>query len=215
MADFLKRNLFPVAALAIFVILGTIAAVTTSSNSAKLAEQEAELNTLVTQVREAQTVADTLTSDAARLLSGATSERLERDRVVIDELLERALTWGDNAEYTEARAATMRVHGLSEDSTFMTSFLPPSPFSVDSKGNQYPYIDAAGLNSTLGEVRPSLLRIDGLSYEYMVLADVRSDSSDGRGAAVNVATVFLTIDGEGGVSDLRGYAATSLPVTSN
>ena len=60
-----------------------------------------------------------------------------------------------------------------------------------------------------------MLRIDGLSYEYMVLADVRSDSSDGRGAAVNVATVFLTIDGEGGVSDLRGYAATSLPVTSH
>lgn len=215
MAGILKRNLFPVVALAIFAVLVAIAAVTTSGNSTKLAAQDAELDTLVAQVHDAQTVADTVTDDATRLLSGATSERLELDRVVIEELLERALTWGDNAEYTEARAATMRVYGLTEDSAFMTNFLPPAPFSVDSKGNQYPYIDAAGLNSKLGDFQSSVLRINGLSYEYMVLVDVRSDSSDGRGAAVNVATVFVTIDGEGGVTDIRGYAATSLPVTSN
>ena len=215
MANILKRHLFPVVALVVFVILVVIAAVTTSGNSATLADQEAELDALVTQARQAQTVADMLTDDATRLLSGATSERLELDHATIEELLERALTWSDNAEYTEARAATKRVYDLADDSVFMTSFLPPAPFSVDSKGNQYPYIDAAGLNSKVGGFQPSVLRINGLSYEYMVLVDVRSDSSDGRGAAVNVATVFLTIDGEGGVSDLRGYAATSLPVTSH
>ncbi|SMG49713.1 hypothetical protein SAMN06295974_3885, partial [Plantibacter flavus] len=54
-----------------------------------------------------------------------------------------------------------------------------------------------------------VLSVDGLDYRYLVLVDVQAKSSDGLGTAVRVATIFLTVDGDGAISDVSGYASMS------
>ena len=146
--------------------------------------------------------------------SGADAGRVAEDTKTIGDLLGRALTWENNEEYTEARKSTMRVYSLADDSAFMTSFLPAAPVNRDSQGNEYSYIDSAGLNSSVGDFRVKVLSVDGVDYRYMALVDVRGKSSDGLGSAVNVATVFATIDGEGKLIDISGFASTTEPRTS-
>ncbi len=125
-----------------------------------------------------------------------------------------ALDWDDNASYVEARAKTMRAYALTDTSPFMKAFLPPAPVNHDAKGNSYPFIDAAGLNSRAADTTVKLLSVDGLSYSYLALVDVQSSSSDERGTAVNTAALFVTIGGDGAVTKLSGYASTSTPLSS-
>lgn len=185
-----------------------------ATEEGKLEADEQTLESLQSEIRTAQAQTDAAAVDAASVLSGAQADRVKADTELIEDLADRALTWFDHESYVEARESTMRAYGLTPDSTFMTSFLPPAPVNLDSKGAEYPYIDAAGLNSRATSTHVRLLSVDGVDYSYMALIDVAASSSDGLGSASNVATVFLTIDSDGAITDLSGYAATSTPATS-
>jgi len=209
-----KRFAFPLVAGAILLVTSIVSGVTFYGESTTLAAQQVKVDDLTAAVDEAQSTTDAVEMTISLTDSGADPARVARDTDTIGELVGQALTWDSQESYNEARASTMRIYGLAEDSTFMTSFLPVAPVNIDSQGNEYPYIDAAGLNSLVGDVQAKLLSVDAVKYSYMALVDVQAESSDGRGVAVNVATVFLTIDGEGALTDVRGFASTSKLRTS-
>lgn len=211
----LKNNLFPLLAGALLVITGAVSGVTLAGQAAQLDAQQAKLDAITAKVNAARSAASNVETAVSLKGAGADPDRVASDTRVMGDLLNRALSWDSDASYNEARESTMRVYGLTENSTFMTSFLPPSPVNRDSEGNEYPYIDAAGLNSQVGGFKARLLSVDAVDYSYMVLVDVQAKSSDGLGKAGNVATVFVTIDGEGALTKISGFASTTQLRTSH
>jgi hypothetical protein len=209
-----KHLVFPLSAAAILALIGIISGVTVSAQNEELEQQQSRLSTLNSEVAAARAATDDLDNSVSVQDAGANAARVADDTEAIGELLESALTWDDDASYREARESTMRLYGLAGDSQFMTSFLPEAPVNIDSQGNEYPYIDAAGLNSQVGDYQVKLLSVDAVNYAYMVLIDVQARSSDGLGTAVNVATAFVTIDGEGAVSQISGFPSTTPTRTS-
>jgi hypothetical protein len=210
-----KNKIFPLVTGALLVITGVVSGVTISGHNEALAAQEATLSSISAKVDAARSATGDLESTISLKDAGADPARVTNDTEAIGDLLDRALTWDSNATYGEARESTMRVYKLAEDSAFMQSFLPEAPVNLDKQGNEYPYIDAAGLNSQVGDFTVKLVSVDGVDYSYMVLVDVQAKSSDGLGTAVNVATVFASIDGEGALTEISGFASTTPPRTSN
>jgi hypothetical protein len=214
MSGKLKNSVFPLVAGALLVITSVVSGVTISGQNAVLDAQQSKIDSLTTKIDAARSAAGNLEASVSMKDSGANPERIAADTKAIGDLVERALTWESDATYREARESTMRVYGLAEDSAFMSSFLPKAPVNLDSQGNEYPYIDAAGLNSQVADFKVRLLSVDGVDYSYMALVDVQAKSTDGLGTAVNVATVFVTIDGDGALTKLTGFASTARPVKS-
>jgi hypothetical protein len=210
----LKQHMFPILAGALLLVTSIVAGATISGQNATLAAQQSTLEGVQTEVEAAHNATRDLNADLSLASLGADTERVSRDSKVIGELAAQALAWDSHATYVEARASTMRLYGLSADSAFMTSFLPESPVNIDAEGNEYPYIDAAGLNSRVGDLTVKVLAVDGVAYKYMALVDVQSESSDQIGVAVNVATIFITINGDGSTAEISGFASTTPNVTS-
>ncbi|MFE9245247.1 hypothetical protein [Nocardiopsis sp. NPDC006938] len=206
---FFRRNAFPLVATALLMVTAGSFAVTRGSQQASLVEQEREITGLESRLAELEGEQRRRDRLAADQVFGTSASRLDADLNLISEVLDTALTWESHAEYEDARASMMNVYGLAEDSAFMTSFLPEAPFNVDREGKEYALIDLLGLDSQVSDFRPLLMSVRGTEYSYLVLVEVRTTSNDGQGGANSTATVLLTTDGDGGVSEVEGYAATS------
>lgn len=214
MAGTMKKAIFPLTAGGILILVAIVSGATIAGQNVVLDSQKAELAEVTTQTDEARESIEQVQTAATFELSGASETRVASDTKIIEDLAERVLTWDSHASYVAARESTMRAYGLAEDAPFMQSFLPPAPVNRDAQGNEYPYIDAAKLNSQAGSTTVKLLSVDALEYSYMALVDVESKSSDGLGSASNVATIFVTVHGDGTVHDLAGFASTTPPTST-
>lgn len=205
--SFVRKNLAMVLAALLCLGLGIAYVVVAGAkndqvetSAQQVAEKEGELQKISSQAAaEVQEVSN----DSV----GVQQDRLEEDNKIIGEFLTRVFTWDSHASYTEARASVMRVHGLKEDSAFMEEFMPPAPVNVDKQGNEYPYIDAAGLNQRVGAFRAKVLDVEGTEYHYVVFVDVQSRSDDKKGASSSTSVIYLTTDGTGEITGLSGYAS--------
>ncbi|WP_017605618.1 hypothetical protein [Nocardiopsis alkaliphila] len=206
---FFQRNAFPLVAAVILVVAGGSFLSTRSSQEASLQEQEQHISELEERKAELEAEHDERERSINDQVSGTDSARLEADENLIHQLLNTALTWESHAEYESARTTMTNVYGLPEDSTFMTAFLPEAPLNVDGEGTEYPLIDLLGLDSRVNDFHTEVISVQGTEYAYLVLVDVWTTSDDGQASARNTATVMLTTDGAGGVSEVEGYAATS------
>jgi len=90
----------------------------------------------------------------------------------------------------------------------MQSFFPPGPVSVDAYGKQYPYIDAAGLHSTVDAVTVSLVAVDGVNYSYLVLVSVAASSPDSSVTASRDSVLQVTIDADGRFTETQGWGSS-------
>ncbi|MFF2053877.1 hypothetical protein ACFVU2_19890 [Leifsonia sp. NPDC058194] len=210
----LKNAVFPLVAGGILIATAIVGGVTAANQNTSLDSQKAQLSRLDSKIAAAQATTSKLESTSSLASAGAQGSRVTSDTANIEDLVHRVFTWNSDATYREARASTMRITGLSEDSSFMTAFLPKAPVNVDKQGNQYPYIDAAGLNSEVADTTVKLLSVDALNYNYLALVDVQAKSSDGLGTAGSVATILITINGENKVTALTGFASTTQPRVS-
>lgn len=203
-----KLNGLLAAAAGLFLIMSVAYVLVSQAHHQSLLEQRRTITALGEELTQV-TLADKKEREkVAAEEIGAGPERIQTDREVISKLLNTSLTWESNAEYVAARESMMRSYELSPDSQFMRTFLPRPPISKDSDGNEYPYIDAAELNSWVGSFQPNLVSVKGTEYHYVVLARVNSSSASGQGTATRVATISLTLDGEEKITELAGYAAT-------
>lgn len=214
MTTFIKRNGFVVLTLVLFLVMLLIYGATGAGHDRDLKDQEQQISSLGQAVSDAKTAADVQRQKADAKRLGVDNDRLALDKQIIDDLLNASLTWDDNKSYVAARETLLRKPGLDPKSQYMKTFLPKAPINKDKDGNEYPYIDAAGLNSRLNNQDVKVLSVSGTEYRYMVLATVESASKDSMGVASNTATIFLTIDGNEKITDLTGYAAKSKPRAS-
>lgn len=206
---FFRRNAFPLAATVLLMVTAGSFAVTRGAQEAALIDQEQEISELEERLADLEDEQDERGRLVADEAFGTSATRLDADQQLIDQVLNTALTWESHAEYESARSSMMNVYGLPEDSAFMTAFLPQAPVNVDREGNEYALIDLLGLDSEVNDFRTHLMTVHGTEYAYLVFVDVRTTSDDGQGGANSTATVLLTTDGDGGVSDVEGYAATA------
>ncbi|WP_435109320.1 hypothetical protein [Nocardiopsis synnemataformans] len=206
---FVRRNAFPLTAAALLLVAGGSFAATRGAQEAALTDQEQRMEELLARRAGLEEAQDQREREVAGEVLGADHARLDADDELIDQVLDTALTWESHAEYVDARSAMTNVYGLNENSQFMTAFLPKPPMNVDAEGTEYALIDLLGLDSRVDGFRTEVLSVQGTEYSYLVLANVETSSDDGQASAFSTSTVLLTTDGDGGVSNVEGYASTS------
>ncbi|MBK3582440.1 hypothetical protein JHN49_01405 [Streptomyces sp. MBT57] len=213
----LRRNLSVLVTAALLAVVATVAGTTWSRQHAILTDQEAQIKAIevrlagITKKNAEQANADVMAA------LGVSQNRLSSDGERITVLLSMVFTWDSGQGYEAARESLKSRFGLSENETFLRSFMPPSRFNEDSQGRRYHYIDTVGLNSALG-ADPDIEVVDvkaGL-YTYAVLADVevtsdaasQNKSSKASVTAHRRALLFVTVDAQGKVSNLSGTPAS-------
>ncbi|GHB82176.1 hypothetical protein GCM10010306_090920 [Streptomyces umbrinus] len=214
---FFRRNLSILVTAAVLTVVATVAGVTWSSQHAALAGQEAQINDIEGHLAGIQKKnAEQVNADVMAAL-GVSQNRLSTDGERIKSLLSMAFTWDSGQSYEAARESLKARFGLTENETFLKSFMPPSRFNEDSQGRRYYYIDTIGLNSALG-ADPDIEVVDVKAgiYTYATLADVevtsdavtQNKSSKASVTAHRHALLFVTVDAQGKVSNLSGVPAS-------
>lgn len=123
--------------------------------------------------------------------------------------MKQALTWSTGEQYIAARQALIDRWHLDEHSQFLTVFMPGEDAGVwrkDSSGKIYfAYPDA---NSTLDSFTSAVTNINGTKYTYFAVVGIKAKSVDGKATRTSYATMSYTVDSDGSVSDITGWAGS-------
>lgn len=133
--------------------------------------------------------------------TGLKSDRVEQDNAMIEEFLEKCLTWDSGAEYDAMRAELFETYGLDENSSFAQVFLP---INVTTEDGKYNYIDATHANSKYEDMTSYVSGIKTDRYSYV--AYVTWSASDLGGNEAEAKCIFLydiTVDGT--IENLEAY----------
>ena len=214
MRAFVQRNALVLILAALFGSLGIGYLTTTAGHERQLASQAEQISELEARMNTGLAAAEELQREVLDSSQGTSEVRVEADTAVIREFMSTVANWESGEEYTEARASVMRKYQLDEGSQFMRDYFQEPAYNTDSSGTRYYVVDAEGLNSSLSSVTVKPLSVRGTEYRYLVLADIRSFSNDGKTSASRTSAVYLSLDGEGHMSDVSAYASTSKPRSS-
>lgn len=161
-----------------------------------------------TRLQEAQDALEEVERQEAQMLAEASDSnaaRIERDGVIIDNMLSETLIWMDFEGYSDARKTAMEHYGIAEDSRFMAVYLPEiheTPETAD--GSTYNYIDVNGINVHYEGKNLHLCEIEGDVYRYF--AEVTTSSMDRHGNEGFSKSVFLcSVNGDGKITDVDAY----------
>lgn len=206
-----RRNVWVLLVAMLMIAAGVGTVLPHSNNARELRAQEEQIAELEQRLSTAKALKAEAEAANTYEALGITESRLVSDRAVIEDLLSTAFTWQDATSYQRARGRLIDQFDLAEDGVFLTEFMPPAAFTGTGEDKRY-YIDQAGLVFSLGDdVVIDVVRVTGTDYEYVVLADVDVTSSQVTPASdgstptsTRRMLLKVTVDGEGGVSDLSG-----------
>jgi hypothetical protein len=214
---FARRNAL---VLVVAVILATVVAVTVltwGSQQGALGSQGQRIGELEGQLRTAELAKSEQVAQNVLESLGVSQGRIDKDAPNIDRLVRTAFTWDSGQSYETARATLKERHNLSEDQPFLQQSMPPSRFNEDDSGRRYYYIDTQGMNSSVA-VDPDIevVKVNADQYTYAVLVEVsitsdavtRNNANPGSVSTQRTMLLFLTVDAEGGVSNLSGVPAS-------
>lgn len=130
--------------------------------------------------------------------TGVRRDQLLADEKVISEFLSDTCVWSNFDEYTAARERAMSKWGLSEESMFLSKFMPKFEKAGPEAGKpDYNYVDALGLNMTVDGVTCYLSDIDADgTYHYFVEADLGSSSYGKHSSMRTLFVCGVTSDGK-------------------
>lgn len=181
---------------------GVIYSKMSSSNyDALLAEQRETMGDLQATIDSSDKEATVSAQNVVSVLTGVDYDRMADDKAVAEELVSMVTTWSNWDEYDSARNKLMETYGLTEEDSFVTTFMPKVG-KGSPKNPDYNMIDASGWNMKFDGMDQYLVKIDGDKYTYLSNVTMRSTYNDR--SATSSAMVMYTIDGEGKVSDLYG-----------
>lgn len=214
MRTFFQRNALMLILAALFAVVAVSYAAGSVSRSAETAAQESEIADLEARMKTALAAAEAEQQEAVDSAQGTSEARLLEDTALIREFMRSVATWDSGESYTSARETAVRRYGLAEDSQFLQAYFPEPVFNTDTSGNRFYVVDTEGLKSSLESIDVQTLAVTGTEYRYMVLADISSESSSGKSSANRTSVIYLTLDGEGTISDVSGFASVSGPLSS-
>ncbi|MEU6263735.1 hypothetical protein [Saccharopolyspora shandongensis] len=214
---FLRRNGWVLAIAALLTLITVVTGTTWAGQHAALGDQKSRISELEDQLKTAELKKSELVEKDLLTSLGVSRNRLNKDARIITDLVKTALTWDSGTAYEQARTRLKDKHALSEDKGFLQQFMPASRYNEDAGGKRYYYIDVQGLNSAVGgDPDIEVAKVAAGDYTYAVLVDaaVTSDSVEqnnanpGRVTADRRMLLFVTVDADGGVSDLSGVPAS-------
>ncbi|MET3172846.1 UNVERIFIED_ORG: hypothetical protein ABIB52_000674 [Arthrobacter sp. UYCu721] len=214
MRTFFYRNALILLLAGVFVAVGISYAVVTNTQHTQVVTQEQEISELDAQMKTELATARADQQAVVDSALGTNAQRITADTELIRQFVKTAVTWKSGEEYTAARDSLKRKYKLDEDSQFMKVYFQEPVFNTDTSGNRFYVVDTEGLNSNLSSVDVKALGVAGTAYRYMVLADIGSASNDGKASATKTSVIYLTLDGEGQMADVSGFASVSKALTS-
>jgi hypothetical protein len=215
MRNFFYRNALLLILAAVFAASGIAFGVTATAQGSESAAQQRQIADLDAQMQTRLAAAKATQQSVVDGAQGTDARRVAADTDTIRQFVRTVATWKSGAEYAAARESVMRRYRLTPDSQFMKVYFPEPVSNRDSSGKTFYAIDADGLNSSMSTVDVRVLGVAGTAYRYMVLADISSSSSDNKASASRTSVIYLTLDGEGAMSQVSGYAADAKALTSN
>ena len=189
------------------VLVLTIGAVSTVnlSQSRSLLAQEDEKVELQNRIDQLSVENNTQITKVKAQANGIDVNRVENDDKVAEELMQTVFTWKSYDEYNEIRNTLMNKYQLSNDSSFMQTFMPEI-YNEVLDGKNYNRIDVGGYNISFNNMTSYVVSIDEKTkvYEYFTIVDVTSKSENGGSIDYSLALQYKVTD-SGQIMNLNGY----------
>ena len=202
--------------VASLIFVNSVASSHEDDANANIAELESKVSVLEEQ--RSQIVQDAVVEDIAGPDNSddINSEgKVSADLSAIGDFLDIVFTWDSHESYEAARSAISADYNIAQDDNFFITFMPAGPVSTDANGKDYPYIDAAGLNSTLETFSAVPIEISDGQYKYFVTAKVGGTSS-GESIQSSRSSLFLiSTNSDSQLIDIQAWASLSQDRSSN
>lgn len=182
-----------------------------NSSLAAAEEEAAQVQTEKKKTEEEKTAAQ---KKAVSNATGYDVSRQEKDDGVASVLFKDAATWKDNNEYIKKRAKIQKEYGFTEDSHFMTVFMPgekQGAWAVDKSGKKHFAYPKA--QSSFEGLKSTVTKVEGNDFSYLTRVSVKSTSAGGQAKRTMIATYTVSKDGK--ISDVKVYTAATGIAHSN
>lgn len=196
--EVIQRNILMVIGVIALVVALSITGATLSNRKDTLADQRAQIASLESQVRDRENEAQRVYERSMVAATDVDIARKREDDEVFDNLMTDTLTWNSMAEYTKARERVMDVWGFSENSQFMTTFMPgelSGAMRTDASGETH-YAYDANLRSEFEKADTYVLDVEPETgvYSYFAVVTSRHTSDDGEAAVEGHSIVTYKVD---------------------
>ena len=193
-----------ISGLVLVLTIGAVSTVNLSQSRSLLAQQDEKVE-LQNRIDQLSVENNTQITKVKAQANGIDVNRVENDDRVAEELMETVFTWKSYDEYNEIRDTLMNKYQLSNDSSFMQTFMPEI-YNEVLDGKNYNRIDVGGYNISFNGMTSYVVSIDENTkvYEYFTIVDVTSKSENGGSSDYSLALQYKVTDGEQ-IMNLTGY----------
>ena len=193
-----------ISGLVLVLTIGAVSTVNLSQSRSLLALQDEKVE-LQNRIDQLSVENNTQITKVKAQANGIDVNRVENDDKVAEELMETVFTWKSYDEYNEIRNTLMNKYQLSNDSSFMQTFMPEI-YNEVLDGKNYNRIDVGGYNISFNGMTSYVVSIDENTkvYEYFTIVDVTSKSENGGSSDYSLALQYKVTDGEQ-IMNLTGY----------
>ena len=193
-----------ISGLVLVLTIGAVSTVNLSQSRVLLAQQDEKIE-LQNRIDQLSVENNTEITKVKAQANGIDADRVETDDRVAEELMETVFTWKSYDEYNEIRNTLMNKYQLSNDSSFMQTFMPEI-YNEVLDGKNYNRIDVGGYNISFNGMTSYVVSIDENTnvYEYFTIVDVTSKSENGGSSDYSLALQYKVTDGEQ-IMNLTGY----------
>lgn len=193
-----------ISGLVLVLTIGAVSTVNLSQSRSLLAQQDEKVE-LQNRIDQLSVENNTQIRKVKAQANGIDVNRVENDDKVAEELMEMVFTWKSYDEYNEIRNTLMNKYQLSNDSSFMQTFMPEI-YNEVLDGKNYNRIDVGGYNISFNNMTSYVVSIDEKTkiYEYFTIVDVTSKSENGGSIDYSLALQYKVTD-SGQIMNLNGY----------
>lgn len=193
-----------ISGLVLVLTIGAVSTVNLSQSRSLLAQQDEKVE-LQNRIDQLSVENNTQITKVKAQANGIDVNRVENDDKVAEELMETVFTWKSYDEYNEIRNTLMNKYQLSNDSSFMQTFMPEI-YNEVLDGKNYNRIDVGGYNISFNNMTSYVVSIDEKTkvYEYFTIVDVTSKSENGGSIDYSLALQYKVTD-SGQIMNLNGY----------
>ena len=193
-----------ISGLVLVLTIGAVSTVNLSQSRSLLALQDEKVE-LQNRIDQLSVENNTQITKVKAQANGIDVNRVENDDKVAKELMETVFTWKSYDEYNEIRNTLMNKYQLSNDSSFMQTFMPEI-YNEVLDGKNYNRIDVGGYNISFNDMTSYVVSIDEKTkvYEYFTIVDVTSKSENGGSIDYSLALQYKVTD-SGQIMNLNGY----------
>lgn len=193
-----------ISGLVLALTIGVVSTVNLSQSRSLLALQDEKVE-LQNRIDQLSVENNTQITKVKAQANGIDVNRVENDDKVAKELMEMVFTWKSYDEYNEIRNTLMNKYQLSNDSSFMQTFMPEI-YNEVLDGKNYNRIDVGGYNISFNNMTSYVVSIDEKTkiYEYFTIVDVTSKSENGGSIDYSLALQYKVTD-SGQIMNLNGY----------